>query len=185
MIITMRILSFLAVSAAICCACAAPPAVAPVASPEPALSDTVPAAPGGSAVAATGEPISICVYRDGRITTMAATYHSATGDTLVDGRPFVEVHPVTSPPYVESAGWYIQHQPVTFGGALSARKTRDGPALVLNPGDVQQAGTHNGVPVFTEAGAANTAVIFFFVRPGCVFQAYQAMRPAGTIDDGR
>ena len=44
-------------------------------------------------------------------------------------------------------------------------------------------GEHRGVPMFAEliANRANPEVVYFMLRPGCVFQPYQASYEVGPV----
>jgi hypothetical protein len=167
----MRTARFLALTALWCCAPAAPPARMAAAAPEP-----VPAQPPTAVPADTGETISVCVLDHGEIREISATVDPATGDTLVGGRPFVEAHPATSPPYAAGADWFVRMEPVSVGEGPYRMKTRYGLARIFAPGDLRRVGEHRGFPMFAEPMASRLSpeVVYFFVRPGCLFQPYQA-----------
>jgi hypothetical protein len=170
----MRTHHLLALAALWCCAPAAPPPAAP---------EPVPAPPPPAVPADTGEAISVCVLDQGEIREISATVDPATGDTLVGGRPFAEVHPATSPPYAASADWFVRMEPVSVGEGPYRMKTRYGLERILAPGDLRRVGEWRGIPMFTEpiASRSSPEVVYFFVRPGCVFQTYQAAYGVGGV----
>jgi hypothetical protein len=142
----------------------------PARAPPPALADT-------------GEVITVCVLEQGEIREISATVDSATRDTLVGGRPFAEVHPATSPPYAEGADWFVRMEPVSVGKGPYRMKTRYGLERILGPGDLRRVGEHRGIPMFAERqdSPASPAIVYFMVRPGCVFQPYQAAYEVGGV----
>jgi hypothetical protein len=181
---SMRAPRLLALTALWCCAPAAPPARTAAAAPEPVPAQLPPAVPAAPAAPAdTGEAISVCVLDHGEIREISATFRPATGDTLVGGRPFAEVHPATSPPYAARADWFVRMEPVPVGEGPYRMKTRYGLERIMAPGDLRRVGEHRGIPVFAEPMASRSSpeVVYFFVRPGCVFQTYQAAYVVGGV----
>ncbi|MBB4634197.1 hypothetical protein [Longimicrobium terrae] len=171
----MRIPSLYAITAALCCACAGSPAVSPVAAPEPV------AAP-ATAPPPEGEPISVCVYKDGALANIAVTYDLQTGDTLVDGRPFAEVHPTTTPPYAAGADWFVRDEPFDRDYGPPRRAVKYGLPRTLSPWEITPVKPYRGVAVFAEAGiTGEPEVIYVLVRPGCVFQPYQSLVDVGAV----
>ena len=124
-------------------------------------------------------PIRVCVLKDGELAEVEVTYRAETGDTLVGGRLFREVHPTTSPPYAGKADWYLRYEPVTFRGRTL---THYGLPRVLGTNEVERVGEFRGVPVFVERGTANDpiTVLFLPVRTGCEFQPYQNAVTSGS-----
>jgi hypothetical protein len=160
---TPLLLALLAVCSA--CAASARPAPAPDAA-------AVTVAPAAAAEPDPGEPIRICVFQNGELAELAARYMPHSGDTLVDGRPFAEAHPVTAPPYAAAAEWYVRHEPLVVGTGRFARKAKYGLPRVIQPEQLQRIGDKHGVPLYAEAGEEeNHAVVYVLVRPGCVFHA--------------
>jgi hypothetical protein len=174
----MRTASILALTALWSCAPASPRAPVVAALPEPA-----PAEAPRAAAADTGEAISVCVLERGEIREIRATFNPATGDTLVGGRPFAEVHRASSPPYAAGADWFIRMERVSVGEGPYRMKTRYGLERIMRPGELRRVGEHRGIPIFAEpmASATSPEVVYFFVRPGCVFQTYQAAYEVGGV----
>lgn len=173
----MRILSLYAITAALCCACAGSPAVPRVAAPEPVADPAPPSAPPPIV-----EPISICVYKDGALTDITVTYDPLTGDTLVDGRPFAEVHPTTAPPYAAAADWFVRDEPFDRDYGAPRRAVKYRTPRTLLPEQITQVKPYRGVAVFTEAGTTGEPeVIYVLVRPGCVFQPYHSLVEVGAV----
>jgi hypothetical protein len=137
----------------------------------------------GASVPAAADTITVCVLEQGEIKEITATVDSATGDTLVGGRRFAEVHPATSPPYAAGAEWFVRMEPVRVGEGPYSMKVRYGLERIMEPGDLRRVGEHRGIPMFAEPAASRTSpeVVYFFVRPGCVFQTYQAEYVVGGV----
>jgi hypothetical protein len=131
----------------------------------------------------TAVAISVCVLDHGEIREIQATFDSATGDTLIGGRPFAEVHPATSPPYAAGADWFVRMEPVPVGEGPYRMKVRYGLERILRPDDLRRVGEWRGIPMFAEPAASKSSpeVVYFFVRPGCVFQTYQADYVIGGV----
>jgi hypothetical protein len=122
---------------------------------------------------------TICVLRDGAIANVEVAIDPQTGDTLLDGRPFAEAHPVEFPPYAAATTWYINHGRVEYHGRTLMKHSLP---LVFAPDQLQHAGEFQGMPLFAEAGVSGIPdVVFVFVRPGCVFQAYQVDYSVGAV----
>jgi hypothetical protein len=120
--------------------------------------------------------IGICVLTDGRLEMVRADYNTATGDTLVAGRPFRTVHP-TDRQYAAGAVWYMNNQPITV---QDRSYVKYGLPRILGANEVTRFATFQGVPVFAEAGARGRPdVLYVPVRPGCEFQPYQV-----SVGDG-
>lgn len=173
----MRIPPLYVITAALCCACAGAPAASPVAAPVPAAAPSPATTP-----FVVVDPISICVYKDGAFAAVAATYDVQTGDTLVDGRPFAEVHPATTPPYAAGAEWFVRDEPFDrdYGPPLRAVKYRL--PRVLSPREIVPVKPYRGVAVFAEAGiTGEPEVIYVLVRPGCVFQPDHSLVEVGAV----
>jgi hypothetical protein len=122
--------------------------------------------------------IDVCVVENGVPRNVQAQYTSATGDTMVGGRPFAQAYPATAPNYAAGASWFIQGDQITLDGR---RFVKYGLPRVLGVNDVRRAGEYQGVPVFAEAGMARPDVVYVAVRPGCEFQPYQTEVKAGAV----
>ncbi|HVG43820.1 MAG TPA: hypothetical protein VM890_03790 [Longimicrobium sp.] len=168
----MRPERILALAALWCCAPASASAQAAPSAPVPP-----------PAAAGTGKAISVCVLDHGEIREISATVDPATGDTLVGGRPFAQVHPASSPPYAEGADWFIRGEMVPVGQGSYRMKERYGLARVVGPGDLRHIGEYRGIPMFAEPSASreNPEVVYFMVRPGCLFQPYLAAYEVGAV----
>ena len=180
----MRAARILALTALWCCAPATSPTRTETPAPAPAIEPApAPAQLPPPVAADRGEAITVCVLDHGEIREIAAAVDPATGDTLVGGRPFAEVHPATSPPYAEGADWFVRMEPVSVGNGPYRMKVRYGLERILGPGDLRRVGEHRGIPMFAEAMASRSSpeVVYFFVRPGCVFQTYQAEYVVGGV----
>jgi hypothetical protein len=168
----MRRESLLVLAALWCCTSAAAHARAPLPArvPTPAAADT-------------GKAITVCVLAEGEIREISATFDTATGDTLVGGRPLAVTYPASSPPYAAGADWFISMEPVLAGDGPYRRKTVYGLPRILGPADLRRIGEYRGVPMFVEPAddRQNPAVVYFMVRPGCVFQPYQASYHVGAV----
>jgi hypothetical protein len=168
----MRRESVLVLIALCCCTAAAAHAHAalPARVPTPAAADT-------------GKAITVCVLAEGEIREISATFDTATGDTLVGGRPLAVTYPASSPPYAAGADWFISMEPVLAGDGPYRRKTVYGLPRILGPADLRRIGEYRGVPMFAEptADPKRPEVVYFMVRPGCVFQPYQAAVVIGGV----
>lgn len=122
--------------------------------------------------------ISVCVVQNGMPANVQAQYDPAARDTTVDGRPFRLAHAAGAAPYASGAAWYVQNELITVGGR---RFVKFGTPRVLGVNDVVRAGEYQGIPVFAEAGAARTEVLYVPVRPGCEFQPYQTDVKVGAV----
>jgi hypothetical protein len=124
--------------------------------------------------------LEVCVMIDDDLRIITATFRPETGDTLLDGVPFRQAHPLVAPDYAAAAPWFAQSDSLQFGGQLYVRF---GLERRLMPGDVERVGDHLGTAVFAEAGSEPPhPSLLLPVRPGCVFQPYQrreALRPRG------
>jgi hypothetical protein len=122
--------------------------------------------------------ISVCVVQNGMLANVQAQYDPASRDTMVDGRAFRMAHRADAAPYASGAAWYIQNEQITVGGR---RFVKFGTPRVLSVNDVVRAGEYQGIPVFAEAGAARSEVVYVPVRPGCEFQPYQTETKVGAV----
>jgi hypothetical protein len=120
------------------------------------------------------------VTPEGQLQNVTATFRPATNDTVIDGRPFREVHSPQQPQYAAGQTWFVQDAPIRV---MNREYVKFGVTRLFEAGQLTRAATYQGVPVFTEAGAATPPqVIYVPVRPGCEMQPYQlrtAIRPRG------
>jgi hypothetical protein len=135
-----------------------------------------------SSLSRVEEVVSLCILRDGEVATVHATYRSETGDTVVDGRPWREAYPTTSPPYAEGVSWYIDGQPISIPGRRYPL-SKYGLARTLGPTELKRYGEHRGLPLFVEAedNSEIADVVYLFVRPGCEFHPYQQEFTPGPV----
>jgi hypothetical protein len=126
------------------------------------------------------QPLEICVMIDNDLRIITATFRPESGDTLVNGVPFRQAHPLVAPTYAAAAPWYMQSDSLQFGGHLYVRF---GLERTVRPADVVRVGEHQGTAIFAEvASAPPHPALLIPVRPGCVLQPYQrreALRPRG------
>jgi len=127
----------------------------------------------------TMQQLAVCVVQGGQISNVEGQYNPATGDTTVNGRRLGEAYPAGAE-YASSATWFIDSEPVTFGGR---RYVKYGLPRVLGATEVANVGSYQGVAVFAEGTAdrMRPEVIYLPVRPGCEFQPYQVEVKAGAV----
>lgn len=115
--------------------------------------------------------LSVCVVDEQGMRVIQAQYDPATGDTLVEGRPFAEAYPTTGK-YAEGAPWYIDNEPLEID---SLTYVRYGLPRVLRPGELVRGRDYGGVMTFTEADEPGRPYTVWYaaVRPNCEFQPYQ------------
>ena len=150
----------------------------PVIPPAPPVRPLPPPAAPPAPPPPTTRAIRVCVVENGMLRDVDVAYVVATGDTLVDGRPFAERYPATAG-YAAAMPFYIGNEPVMVGGR---RYVKYGLPRVLAVSEVTRVGEVMGVSVFAEAGAMDApGVIYLPVRPGCEFQPYQLEVKAGAV----
>lgn len=120
------------------------------------------------------DTISVCVVEGTMLKNVTATLDQVTGDTLLDGRTFSVVYPATSPPYAQTAGWFIASEPIVIANGRYVWEN-DRP-VVAPPHLLYFLETHREVPVFAEAGMREVDVIYVPTGPGCTFRPYRGMR---------
>ncbi len=118
-------------------------------------------------------PVLICVVTpEGEITRVEASYRSATGDTLIDGRPFSEVHHAGQSHYAAGHDWFMTEAPIQHEGQ---EYVQFGLRQVLDSSTLRKVGEYNGVPVFADtSSSAPYPEVFLPVGPGCEFQPFLA-----------
>ncbi len=116
----------------------------------------------------------------GEIQTVEATFRPQQGDTLIQGRPFREVHSPDQPQYAAGQTWFIQDQEIRV---RNQAYVKFGVPRIIQPGELTRFDMFQTVPVFVAPGAPTPPdVIYVPVRPGCEFQPYQlrrVIRPRG------
>ena len=160
------------------CAGAADPTLDAPAAPAPSPPPAAPA----EAAAPAGEPVSLCVLEDGRIAMVEGVVHPETGDTLIGGRPWREVHREGEPPYAAGVEWYIRNDMIHVPGR-DLPLTKYGLTRILGPKEVVPYGKYRGVPLFVEEGQQDGVadIVYVFVRPGCEFQTYLQEYSLGAV----
>lgn len=135
----------------------------PAAPPAPPPSVVIPSPP-------IWRMLHVCVVDRQGIRTVPVQYSTATGDTMIEGRPFAEVHP-TDAGYAAPAEWFIRNEVLVLEGR---RYVKYGLPRVLGADDLTPAGEYRGVPIFAQRGEEQGgSVRFVAVEPGCVFQPYE------------
>jgi hypothetical protein len=145
--------------------------IAPLPPPPPPAPEPLPPPPPPQP---TTREITVCVVQDGMLQNVTATFNPATGDTMVmqagAERRFAEAYPATTG-YAAGATWYVNDQPVRLN---NRNYVKFGLTRVIDASQLTKSTDYQGVPVFTETGAATQPeVIYVPVRPGCEFQPYQ------------
>lgn len=113
--------------------------------------------------------VQVCVVDERGVREVPARYNVATGDTLVEGRPYAEVFPLTAA-YAQDAEWFIDNEPIPRGPVWYGRY---GLPRVILPGEIVRSGAYRGVMIFTPPGPGDPPeVLYAAVRPGCEFQPY-------------
>ncbi|HEX9938191.1 MAG TPA: hypothetical protein VGB15_13745 [Longimicrobium sp.] len=112
----------------------------------------------------------VCVV-EGDSLRMLRVMRSPAGDTLVNGLPFRNVHPISNPPYIAGAGWYENHEPIRLGERDYATNH---PPQVIAPELLRFMARYRGVPVFraVDEDVKRPSYVYLPVRPGCVFQPF-------------
>jgi hypothetical protein len=134
--------------------------------------------PVSTQAAATSPTIPLCVVQDNRLRKVEGVVNPTTGDTLVGGRPFSEIHPPSTPPYAGAMPWFQDNTGdfidlsgtiyVRYGVAREGTMIRPDPTALVRVGDLQ------GVPIFADRGKSPPFDdIFLPVRPGCTLEPYQ------------
>jgi hypothetical protein len=132
--------------------------------------------------ARSGQPVALCILRDGNVATIEGTYRPELGDTVIGGRPWREALPAASPPYAEGVDWYVKGDMVVSPGRELPLE-RYGLTRILGPAEVKRFGEYRGLPLFVEAlhEGPIADVVYLFVRPGCEFQPYQQAYTVGAV----
>ena len=124
--------------------------------------------------------IALCALRKGELVEFEAEVNLETGDTLVAGRPYTQLYPLTAE-YAAGSQGYVENRGFTFGGACFLKY---GLPRYRPPAGMRRFGTHRGLPFFSDEPATDAGrppVMYVLVRP-CEFQPYQyelVIRPCG------
>ncbi|HEX2203919.1 MAG TPA: hypothetical protein VHG91_11500, partial [Longimicrobium sp.] len=108
--------------------------------------------------------------KNGELVEVRATFDRFSGDTIVDGRPFSNVFPLT--------GEYASVHPWVYGEPIDHRGevcyNRYGIPRVLEARQFRRIYAWRGVPVFIEAGDDERRPDSLWVpyEPGCTFLPY-------------
>lgn len=151
-------------------ACAPARPAPPPPAPPPSVRTT--AAPPPAPAPVRLDSVRTCAVKGGELVEVAAVINWATTDTLVDGKPFSNVHPLTAE-YAGVAEWFVNNEPFDYRDEICLLKY--GLPRTLRPAEVKRASAHRGVPMFIEADddVRRPDVVYLPVTPGCWFQAYQ------------
>lgn len=130
----------------------------------------------------SGQPVALCILRDGNVATIEGTYRPERGDTVIGGRPWRQALPAAFPPYAEGVDWYVKGEMVVSPGRELPLE-RYGLTRVFAPADVKRLGEYRGLPLFVDAAYEGgiAEVVYLFVRPGCEFQPYQQAYTVGAV----
>lgn len=124
------------------------------------------------------DTVPVCALSGGRIQEVAAEFDPVSGDTTVGGRPFRDVYPVSSPPYLAGADWYRADGMVEFE---HRRYVRYGVPRVIRPAALTRVGEFRGIPLFAENRRAAARFVYALVSPACDFQPYWHAATVGEV----
>ncbi|HST61918.1 MAG TPA: hypothetical protein VLK84_24670 [Longimicrobium sp.] len=153
----------------------------PAARPAPAPPPAPPPAPVPPPVASVDpwRDVQVCVVDEQGVREIAARYNVTTGDTLVGGRPFAEVYPLTDA-YAQNAEWFINNEmmeqpPYRYGKYGIPYHSLAYP--------LKRIGEYRGVMLFAEVrdSGGPYSGLFVAVRPDCAFQAYSSDLLYGSV----
>jgi hypothetical protein len=125
-------------------------------------------------------PIHVCFLWEGRPREIPVWYTPATGDTIVDGRPFREWFPDPGP-YAGTRRWFIDAEPITLDGR---RYTPHGARWIFGVDHLRPAGVFDGVVLFAGADVPGTPDVLYVPVSGCEFQPYRGDPRAGGVRGG-
>lgn len=140
-------------------------------------------APAASRTHAVQQPSTICVASTTapRLRYVAVHFPPSSSDPVetATGRRFYEQYPLTSPPYVAAAQFYVDNVAISV---MQRRWVKYGLPRTIEIGSLQYRTEYSRHPVFVEAGAgAAPDVIYLPVRQGCLFQPYQYEVKVGGV----
>lgn len=126
--------------------------------------------------------VGLCVVREREIVVIEGAVDPETGDSLLAGRPWREVHSEQRSPYAAANPWYISGRGLLPPGRRYPMD-KYGLPRVLSPGDLRYWGEYEGIPVFVEAGPIGAVpdVAYVPVRPGCEFHPYLQVTSYGAV----
>jgi hypothetical protein len=131
----------------------------------------------------TQERVSVCVVHERQIVMVEGVIDPPTGDSLIAGRPWREVHSEQRAPYAAANPWYLSGRGLLPPGRQYPMD-KYGLPRVLSPSDLRYWGEYEGVPAFVEVGtdtASMPEVAYVPVRPGCEFQPYMQVSNYGAV----
>jgi hypothetical protein len=154
-------------------ACALPPARP---APAPGVADAPAASVPPTAPAAVERGVPVCVVTpEGELRELIGVLNPVTGDTIIDGRPFLEVHSPEQPQYAAGHPWFVRNQRIL---TMNHEYAPWGAPRPVDAHRLRRVATYLGVPLFAEADAQTVPhVLYAPVRPGCGMQPFQL---AGT-----
>ncbi|HEX2077246.1 MAG TPA: hypothetical protein VHG08_06040 [Longimicrobium sp.] len=130
-------------------------------------------APPAPSPAAPATVMRICVLHHGELVDVRAE-QLASGDTVVEGRPFSRVYADTGQ-YAATHSWYVENEPIDYDHENVCYVKYGRPRYVAAESLVR-LGRWRGVTVFRErAGPGLPEVLMVPVGAGCMFQLYQYM----------
>lgn len=121
---------------------------------------------------------AVCVIANGQLREIEAELDTATGDTLIAGRPLAEAHPAPSPPYLAGAEWYARDEMVVFE---RRQYVRYGQPRVLRPDALTRVGEFRGVPLFAPSRTEAVRFVYALVGRNCEFQPYWYAATVGAV----
>ncbi len=123
--------------------------------------------------------VQVCVVDEQGIREVPARYNVTTGDTLVGGRPYAEVFPLTDA-YAQEAEWFINNEmmeqpPYRYGKYGIPHYSLAYP--------LKHIGDYRGVMLFAEVQDPGDpySALFVAVRPDCAFQSYSSDLLYGSV----
>lgn len=119
----------------------------------------------------------LCVVHDRQVMLVDAEI-DASGDTLIAGRRYEEVHAASSPPYAQGLLQFDPRRRLEIHGSVyvANRPAQTIPLEVV--GALRYYTAIEGVPIFYEPlGESRPAVVYIPVRPECVFQSFDGVTP--------
>lgn len=132
----------------------------------------------GAAPETAGHRNGVCVLVDGQVREIEAVLDTATGDTLISGRPLAEAYPAPSPPYLAGAEWFVRDEMVVFE---RRQYVRYGQPRVIRPAVLVRVGEFRGVPLFAPSRAEAVRFVYALVGRNCEFQPYWYAATVGAV----
>lgn len=117
---------------------------------------------------------SLCVIENGELVSTPVSISSESGDTLINGINYRELHPESSPSYAADTGWFKNKEAIMFNGV---RYAMEGNPRRVSRWELMRDGDFRSLSVFRTLDEGNQKVtehLVIPVRPGCIFQVYAA-----------